>query len=170
MKAAAMRAAARKAAGPAPRPRIPSFSLFDPLRYSHRRRRRTVPEHELPRIIRPDPLAPRLPPPSPDDRIDATRIRLRIAALAAALDDLPGQALRYARWQARVHAFLRHSTRLRRRRWLRTSPLRPGPPRCCRLKRWDPAAKLGVRIREIDEILAHAHELALYALQYPDTS
>src|SRR5690606_23170764 len=70
------------------------------------------------------------PPPSPDDPIDATRLGYRLAALAAALDDLPGQARRFARWQA-------HKARGRSRR---VSPLRPGRPPGGRLVRFDPAA------------------------------
>ena len=44
----------------------------------------------------PDPL-----PPSPDDPLDAGRLHRRLEAMASALDDLPRQAKRLARWQAR---------------------------------------------------------------------
>ncbi len=137
--------------------------LFDPPR-RHRilPRRRTVPAHAAPRILLPGLAKPHTlpPPPSPDDPIDATRLGYRLAALAAALDDLPGQARRFARWKA-----LRARGRIRR-----AAPLRPGRPPGGRLVRFDPAARSGRNIREVDEILAHAHALALHALQYPDTS
>jgi hypothetical protein len=106
---------------------------------------------------------------SPDDPIDATRLTLRLTALAAALEDLPGQAKRFARWRAR--AVVRQAGeapapgRIRR-----IAPLRPGRPPGGRLSRFDPSARRSNNIREVDEVLAHAHALALYALRYPDTS
>ncbi|NMG42047.1 hypothetical protein GRZ55_22770 [Chelativorans sp. ZYF759] len=139
--------------------RIPTFPLFDPPRRLalHGRRRPTVPPHAAPRIVVPGvtELHRLPPPPSSDDRISATRLTQRLAALAAALDDLPGQARRFARWQAR-----RQTARL---------PIRRVPPGG-RLYRYDPAAAHPPNIREIDEILAHAHSLALHALEGPDTS
>ncbi|MCT8990121.1 hypothetical protein NYR54_07415, partial [Chelativorans sp. SCAU2101] len=127
-------------------------------------RSRTVPAHAAPRIMLPGIIEPyRLPsPPSPGDPVSAVRLNQRLAALAAALDDLPGQARRFARWKARRDA------RLTRR----VSPLRPGQPPGGRLSRFDaPEGKRPFRkIREVDEILAHAHALALAALESPDTS
>ncbi|NMG40533.1 hypothetical protein GRZ55_14895 [Chelativorans sp. ZYF759] len=142
-----------------PAKRIPAFPLFDPpCRLNlHGRRRRTVPPQAAPRIVVPgltEP-APLPPPPSADDLISATRLTQRLAALAAALDDLPGQAKRFARWKAR-----RRTARL---------PIRRVPPGG-RLYRYDPSAAHPPNIREIDEILAHAHSLALHALETPDTS
>ncbi|MDQ6437355.1 hypothetical protein RB623_25155, partial [Mesorhizobium sp. LHD-90] len=52
----------------------------------------------------------------------------------------------------------------------RVSPLRRGRPPGGRLSRYDPTAIHPRNIREIDEILAHAHALAVYALETPDTS
>ncbi len=48
---------------------------------------------------------------------------------------------------------------------------RAGPPGG-RLSRFDPVARRLSRIREVDEVLAHAHAMALYALENPrrDTS
>ena len=40
----------------------------------------------------------------PNDPVDATRLGLRFAALVSALDDLPRQAKRCARWRARRDA------------------------------------------------------------------
>ena len=86
-------------------PRILSLPLLDPPRRPlSRGRRRYVPAHAAPRILFPGVAEPFSlpPPPSADDPIDATRLGLRLAALAAALDDLPGQAKRFARWKARA--------------------------------------------------------------------
>ncbi|MEQ1955091.1 hypothetical protein [Mesorhizobium sp. CN2-181] len=102
--AAARRAAEIRAA----RPKRLSLPLLDPLHNPFRVRRRYVPPHEAPRIVFPgiaDPSSfPR--PPSPRDPIDAERLALRLEALGRALDDLPGQAKRFARWKARRDAAL----------------------------------------------------------------
>jgi hypothetical protein len=160
--AGARRAGAIRVAGP----RIPSLPLFDPLRRPFRSRRRTVPAHAAPRIMFPGVTEPFClpPPPSPDDPIDATRLGQRLAALAAALDDLPGQAKRFARWKARHSQGRASPGRIKR-----ISPLRSGRPPGGRLSRFDPSARSRRNIRDVDEILAHAHALALYALS-PDTS
>ena len=141
---------------------VPALPLCDPPRRFRPAARRTVPAHAAPRILFPGTSRPHIlpPPPSPDDPVDATRLGLRLAALAAALDDLPGQARRFARWKA-----LKARGRIRR-----LSPLRPGRPPGGRLARFDPSARRSQKIREVDEILAHAHALALYALAPPDTS
>src|SRR5690606_8422722 len=79
-----------------------ALPLFDPPRRFRPPARRTVPAHAAPRILFPGVARPHSlpPPPSPDDPIDASRLALRLTALAAALDDLPGQARRFARWKA----------------------------------------------------------------------
>jgi hypothetical protein len=101
-------------------------------------------------------------PPLADDPVDAMRLARRLAALARVLDDLPGQARRFARWKARRdHA-------LAAGRIHRVAPLRSRPPGG-RLSRYDPDAPHRRNIRDVDEILAHAHALAHYALR-PDTS
>lgn len=146
-------------------PKRITLPLFDPPRRLRRQSSRTVPPHAAPRILSPGLAEPHvLPsPPAPDDAVDATRIGLRIAALAAALDSLPAQARRFARWKAR-------SSRIAPGRSRRVSPLRPGRPPGGRLSRFDPGAPRRSNIRDVDEVLAHAHALALHALQYPDTS
>ena len=113
-------------------------------------------------------------PPSPDDPIDAARLTLRLGALASALDDLPREARRFARWRARADAARNSAGAQNRkprnaRRFRRVWPLRPGRPPGGRLSRYDPDARRRKNIRDVDEILAHAHALALYALS-PDTS
>ena len=160
-----------KADGGAPSeatPRIPSFPLSDPPRHIGPPRRRTVPPHAAPRIMFPGIIEPhRLPaPPSPDDRVSAARLVNRIAALAAALDDLPGQARRFARLQARRAAIAARNPQAPRRLY----PIRLTRPPGGRLLRYDPDATHPKNIREVDEILAHAHALASYALECPDTS
>jgi hypothetical protein len=171
-------AARRTAALRAARPRSLTLPLFDPPRRAlSQQKGRTVPAHTAPRILLPGVAEPFVlpPPPSPDDPIDATRLGLRFAALAAALDDLPGQAKRFVRWRAH-QANARQAPAPGRR----ISPLRSGRPPGGRLARFDPSAYRNAagaqrrraprNIREVDEILAHAHALALYALQHPDTS
>ncbi len=158
---AARRAASLRAA----RPRRLTLPLFDQPRRLAPWQRCYVPAHAAPRILSPGLATPHvLPsPPSPDDAIDATRLGLRLAALAEALDNLPAEIRRFARWQARRNRVAPGRSR-------RVSPLRPGRPPGGRMSRFDPAASRRSNIRDIDEVLAHSHVLALYALQYPDTS
>ncbi|MDQ6437702.1 hypothetical protein RB623_26930 [Mesorhizobium sp. LHD-90] len=176
--AAAKRAAAKRAAGP----RILNLPLLDPLKNPFRVRRRYVPAHAVPRISGLDfgaQLRPLPSPPSSDDPVDAARLALRLEALGRALDDLPGQAKRFARWKARNDAARARDRQARSAgdkqaagafRFRRISPLRLGRPPGGRLSRYDPTATHPRNIREIDEILAHAHALAVYALESPDTS
>ena len=56
----------------------------------------------VPLFRQPEPPAP--PPPTPDDPLDATSIHRRLDAIGRALGDLPKQAQRMARWQARRDA------------------------------------------------------------------
>jgi hypothetical protein len=62
-----------------------------------------VPRISVPGITTRFPIVPRRLP-SPGDLVDATRLGLRFAALTSALDDLPRQAKRFARWPARRDA------------------------------------------------------------------
>jgi hypothetical protein len=100
--AAAKRAAALRAA----RPRSLSLPLLDPLLTPSRFHRCYAPAHAAPRISILGLGMPFRSSPSPDDPIDTRRLALRLAALASALDDLPGQAERFARWKARSDAVL----------------------------------------------------------------
>ena len=185
--AARLAAAARAAPRAVPaRRRLP---LFDTLR-PPARRLRSVPARLAPRITLPG-LTVRhvLPPkPTPFDAIDATRLNLRLETLAAVLDDLPKEALRFARWRARRDAQLRALREAMARtadrhpsavppagsptgrpggrsavppipRRGRLSPLRPGrAPGSCRRGR-----------REVHQILANLQHFALEVLE-PDTS
>lgn len=166
-------------------PRSAAFPLFDPLRDPFRRRwpmQSGVPRLAFPGQTQRLPVPARQPP-SPDDQVDATRLRLRLAALGRALDDLPREARRFARWKA-----LRDAAGAQERsrdaagaqngkaqgRIRRIWPLKPGRPPGGRLSHYDPSARNPPRVREVDEILAHAHALAMFALDKarsrPDTS
>jgi hypothetical protein len=142
-----------------------AFQLFDPrLRFAAWRPRR-IPDHKAPRIwtIGHDPTVAALwayqrslvaaPARPPDDGlIDGRRLSLRLEALKAALADLPRQARRLVRWQARREALQKpHPTF--------TLPLRPGRPPGYRKK----------PLHEVDHILAECHALAWDGIE-PDTS
>jgi hypothetical protein len=142
--------------------RPPAFQLFDPRKYFPElsQRRRKYPKNP-PRIhffgsdgevtmwqARP-PAAVRLPPPL-DGLASAVRLTRRLQALKAALDDLPRQAKRLARWRVR-----RETAKTPKFR----SPLRPGQPPGHRKK----------PIHEVDDILTECHGLACWAME-PDTS
>jgi hypothetical protein len=144
-----------------------AFALTDPPRWWRRGHPRPV-ANGIPRIGVPGVTArlavPDRRPPAPDDPVDAARLGRRLDALGRALDDLAGQARRFARWQAQRDRSLARGFARRR------SPLRSGRPPGGRLSRYDPLAARRRNVREVDEVLAHAHALALYALERPDTS
>ena len=98
---------------------------------------------------RPAPPPAKTPPPS-DALVNAVPLTRRLEALKLALEDLPRQARRMARWQARREAM--PSPKFR-------SPLRPGRPPGSRRK----------PIHLVDEVLIECHGLAWDALK-PDTS
>jgi hypothetical protein len=85
-----------------------------------------------------------------DDTVDAASLSRRLAAIQSALDDLPRQARRYARWRAKP--FEARRPRL-------SSLLRPGAPPGFRKR----------PIHEVDHILAECHWLARH-VPVPDTS
>ncbi len=94
-----------------------------------------------------------------DDELDVTGILRRIAALARALDDLPGEAQRLARWRSRRL----HARAAGRRVCL--SPLRIGrPPGSL------PLGAPGRARREEHHLLSETHALARDALARLDTS
>jgi hypothetical protein len=135
-----------------------ALPLADPAQHPFRRvpaRPAGIPRLWAEGMTTPRPALPA--PPAPDDALDATRLRLRLDALASALADLPRQALRFARWQARQATFRARGARFR---W----PLRPGrPPGSC-------PAKRKRRAHEVHAVLAHAHSLGWWALNRRDTS
>jgi hypothetical protein len=140
----------------------PSFQLFDPRKNFPELRQHPVKyAKHPPRILFfgddsrldalwsvPEPAA--APAPPSDGLVNAERISRRLQALKLALDDLPRQARRMARWRQRREAAKAPKFK---------SPLRPGPPPGHRKR----------PIHEVDEILADCHALAWDALK-PDTS
>jgi len=136
-----------------PPSRLVSLPLFDPPFRPFNRRRRS--NSCTPRILS---LNRNSPPPLPSRRasggqVNASRLGQRIEALGRALENLPKQALRFARWKARRAAGLSR----------RFSPLRLG--RAYALRR----TGRGEEVRQVDEILADTHYFARLALN-PDTS
>jgi len=111
----------------------------------------SIPRISFPCVTAPSPITPRLPPAS-GDPLDATRLVLRLRALSAALDDLPGQAKRFARWRARKLAGTA----------CRSWPLRPG-----RAPGQRPANR---RRHEVFDVLGDLHWLAFEVLEHRDTS
>lgn len=138
-------------------PRFP-FKLFDPRKsFAELRQPRAGYTRNPPRIhvfpydslrLAPGPVA--VPPPPPDGLVNGQRIARRLQALKFALDDLPRQARRLARWRVRRESAPNPKFR---------SPLRPGPPPSHRKR----------PVHEVDEVLANCHWLAWEALA-PDTS
>jgi hypothetical protein len=136
-----------------------SFQLFDARkRFDPARRKNTVAKAE-PRIhfFDASPLSPLFQSrpvgravPEPDDAVDAQRLLRRLAAVRLALENLPRQAKRMARW--RVRRARMQSLKFR-------SPLRPGPPPGHRKMAKD----------EVDFVLRECHWLAWDALR-EDTS
>jgi len=137
-----------------------SFQLFDPRKNFARRRRRAsariVPRIHVfggdPRLVArwssPQPAAD--PAPTPDGLVDAERLTRRLQALKLALDDLPRQARRLARWRMRREKAEAPKFR---------SPLRPGRPPGYRR----------TADHKIDDVLAQCHWLAWEAMR-SDTS
>ncbi|MBX9450295.1 MAG: hypothetical protein KL801_00190 [Mesorhizobium sp.] len=148
-----------------------TLSLFDPLPRWRARRPVAggVPRISVPGIAAPFPVPA---PPSPLDPLDATRLALRLAALARTLDDLPVAARRFALWQARIAAPDQSGNRSdaagrqakgptrARRIW----PLRPGRPHGQRPARSREPA------HPVHTVLDDVHGLALWVLEPADTS
>ena len=142
--------------------RLPAFQLCDTRKdFPELRQPRVKYAKHPPRILffgddsRVDDLWPAPQPvaasvSAPDGLVNAARLSRRLQALKSALDDLPRQAKRLARWRQR-----RETAKTPKFK----SPLRPGPPPGHRKR----------KIHEVDEVLANCHWLAWEALK-PDTS
>jgi hypothetical protein len=142
----------------------PSFQLFDPQTRIMLPRRRPPKrprgrihmfnaDNELVTIWPPprpaaSPAAP--PPPSADGLVSARRLIRRLEALESALENLPRQAMRLARWRMRQEKSSNPSFK---------TPLRPGRPPGHRRR----------KIHEVDELLSECDWLAHYAAM-ADTS
>ena len=139
-------------------PSRPSFQLFDTrknfaeLRQHRRKFRRNPPRiHCYPYdTLRPAPPPIASPVSPPDGLVNGERLSRRLQALKLALEDLPRQARRMARWRVRRENM--QSPKFK-------SPLRPGPPPGHRRK----------KVHEVDEVLTECHGLAWDAMK-PDTS
>jgi hypothetical protein len=141
--------------------RIPAFCLIDPLK-------RFAPDdfewgktkvQSLPRISVPGIFDPVFPPPQQlptDDMIAAAALGRRVQALRFALDHLPQQARRLARWKAKCDLARQAGGKPGR-----LSPFRPGyAPGYHRHKP-----------QEVDDILSECHHFAREAWhEKPDTS
>ncbi|MEQ1521515.1 MAG: hypothetical protein ABL936_09625 [Aestuariivirga sp.] len=139
----------------------PSFQLIDPRkRFAELSEPRVKYTKHPPRILFfgedsrvdslwPSPL-PAVVPPPPDGLITAERLSRRLQALKLALEDLPRQARRLARWRLRREEAKTPTF---------TSPLRPGRAPGSRRK----------PTHEVDEVLTECHWLAWEAMK-PDTS
>ena len=139
-----------------------SFQLFDPRKnFAELRQHRVKFTRNPPRIHffgsdprvaalwpAPQPLADSAPP--PDGPVNSARLIRRVNSLKSALDDLPHQARRLARWRVR-----RENAKAPKFK----SPLRPGHPPGHRRK----------PVHEVDEVLIELHGLACDAMK-PDTS
>jgi hypothetical protein len=122
-------------AGPKLEPRIHIIDVgFDP---------------RIPLFRQPQPAAP-APAPEEDDTVSAKPLCRRLAAIKLALEDLPRQARRFARWRARP---------IEGRRPRLATPLRLGSPPGQRSK----------PTHEVHEILSECHWLARN-VPAPDTS
>jgi hypothetical protein len=138
--------------------RLPAFQLYDTRKYFPELRQHRVKYAKHPPRIHvfpydslvaiPQPVAAPVSP--PDGLVNAERLTRRLQALKLALDDLPRQAKRLARWRVRRESMQNPKFK---------SPLRPGPPPGHRKR----------QIHPIDEILADCHWLAWDAMK-PDTS
>jgi hypothetical protein len=128
------------------------FQLFDTRKRFDLRRRKYVPDHLAPRVWTVGDNMPAHPwgfrPAAPEDdgTVDAARLGRRLAAIKAALDDLPAQTKRLVRWRARRQAMASPKFR---------DPLRPGRPPGYRKKPRD----------EIDFVLKECHALASEVLR-----
>jgi len=141
--------------------RLPSFQLYDTRKYFPELSQRRIKYAKYPPRIhffgpgsRVDDLWPSRPPkaaPLPSDGlVNGARLSRRLQVLKLALEDLPRQARRMARWRVRRDAAKAPKFK---------SPLRPGPPPGRRKR----------HIHPIDEVLADCHWLAWDAMK-TDTS
>jgi hypothetical protein len=151
-------------AGHAPRrPRPPRFvfKLYDPRKSFRERKppkgsvRRVMPRICVlgaePLVVTPwsaYQLAPVPVPPPDDGLINARPLCRRLHALQAALGDVPHQAQRLVRWQARRE-------QQQASRPVFATPLRPGEPPGYRRK----------PVREVDDILNECNSLAFHAMR-----
>jgi hypothetical protein len=93
----------------------------------------------------------------PETPVDATQLFSRLRALRHALNDLPRQARRLARWKARRDLALKSKAPFKP---MRITPFRPGLPPGWRQR----------SIHPVDDVLRECHGLAFHAVNGPDSS
>ncbi|MGB8819541.1 MAG: hypothetical protein WCC66_16630, partial [Rhizobiaceae bacterium] len=86
--------------------------------------------------------------------LDATHLGQRLNAILRALDNIPRQARRLARWRVKRDAAMNAA------KPTRLSPMRPGLPPGWRQR----------QLHEIDDVLKECHGLANYRLNSPNSS
>jgi hypothetical protein len=128
-----------------------AFKLFDPLKSFDPESIWDVEPIWESQIGMPDPTF--LYTSTEESSLNATHIGQRLNALMRALDNLPAQARRLIRWQAKRDAALKAM------RPTRMSPMRPGLPPGWRER----------KIHEIDDVLRECHGLANDRLNEPDS-
>ncbi len=131
--------------------RIPAFALFD-ARKSFKPRSSVKGRKPVPRIRFFDEVQVFEPVVviSPDDEVSAAHLMRRLRALHLALGDVPKQARRLARWEAK-----RQAVRAETGKYI--APMRPRKPPGHRDRARHP----------VDFALKECHEMALYALHDP---
>jgi hypothetical protein len=142
--------------------RVPAFCLIDPLkRFAPedfawgKAKQQAIPRISVPGLF--DPVFPPQPVLDSGDMVAASALGRRVQALRFALDNLPREAKRLARWKARREL----ARQAERRKPGRLSPFRPGfAPGYHRTKP-----------QEVDDILSECHHFAREAWNWkPDTS
>lgn len=136
--------------------KTPAFCLFDPLKHFSLD---DFDNNALPRFSFDSSAGPAFNTltfsPS-DEPVDATQLLSRLRALRHALNELPRQARRLARWQARRVLMLKRKGPFRP---TRITPFRPGLPPGWRQR----------PIHAVDGVLRECHGLAIDAVNGPDT-
>ncbi len=134
--------------------RIPSFALLDPLKHFSLEdfNQNANPHNRFSSSWDPSDFAPTIS--QSDEPINATLLFSRMRALRHALSDIPKQARRLARWQARRDELLKSKLKP-----TRISVFRPGLPPGWRQR----------SIHTVDDVLRECHGLALHAVNGPDT-
>ena len=131
--------------------RVPAFALFDARKsfkprsaWRGRRPQPNIRFFDEVQVFEPVTVA------SPDDEVSPAQLMRRLQALQSALGDVPKQARRLARWEAK-----REAARAETGKYI--APIRPGKPPGHRDRGRHP----------VDFVLKDCHALALYALHDP---
>jgi hypothetical protein len=125
--------------------RVPTFNLIDPLKTFGRE----APDFNAFESSHADGLSA-----SNNAQVSAASLTARILALKHALESIPKQAKRLARWYGQRDLVLSQNQPHR------LSPIRPGPP---------PSSRRRNR-SEVGAVLSECHSLAIYARDWRDSS